>query len=86
MSIRFSCELTDPDTEALLNFLEKLTGNDESRMLTVLDCAKDWLKLEAPIPSHRGDAHEKESLVLVDEGDDSISPSPSQMPALSQQA
>lgn len=86
MSIRFSCELTDPDTEALLNFLEKLTGNDEVRMLTVLDCANDWLKLQAPIQSHRGDAHVKSSLLLVDEGDDSISPSPSQMLALSQQA
>jgi len=67
MSIRFSCEVTDPDTEALLNFLEKLTGNDEDRMLTILDCAKDWLKLEAPIQSHHGDAHMKSSLLLVNE-------------------
>lgn len=86
MSIRFTCELTDPDTEALLNFLEKLTGNDEDRMVTVLDCAKDWLRLQAPIQSHRGDVHVKSSLLLVDEEGDSISPSPSQMPALSQQA
>ena len=70
MSIRFSCELTDPDTQELLHFLEKLTGNNEDRMLEVLDCAKNWLKLEAPIPSHRGDAHEKSSLVLVDDLDD----------------
>jgi hypothetical protein len=86
MSIHFSCELTDPDTEALLNFLEKLTGNDEGRMLTVLDCAKDWLKLEAPIQSHRGDAHVKSSLVLVADQDDSSFVEPSRMPVLSQQA
>jgi len=36
-------------------------------MMTVLDCAKEWLKLDTPIQSHRGDAHEKVSLLLVDE-------------------
>lgn len=65
MSIRFSCELTDPDTEALLSFLEKLTGNDEVRMMAVLDCAKEWLKLDTPIQSYRGDARIKSSLLLI---------------------
>lgn len=70
MSIRFSCELTDPDTEALLSFLEKLTSNNGERMLEVLDCAKNWLKLDAPIPSHNGEAHTKSSLLLT--GDESV--------------
>jgi hypothetical protein len=82
MSIRFSCELTDPDTEALLCFLERLTDNNEDRMLTVLDCAKDWLKLGTPIPSHRGDAHEKSSLVLVDDSVDQAVSSLSHTPSL----
>lgn len=82
MAIRFSCEVTDPDTQALLNFLEQLTGNDADRMLTVLDCAKDWLRMEAPIQSHRGDGRVKSSLELVDEEDGRIAPPPSQSPSL----
>ena len=72
MSIRFSCELTDPDTQALLGFLEKLTGNDEVRMLTVLSCAEKWLLLQVPIHSHHGDAHMKSALLLVDDQDGPI--------------
>jgi hypothetical protein len=86
MSIRFTCELTDPDTQALLDFLEKLTDNDGGRMMTVLDCAKEWLKLEAPIPSHRGESHESTSLVLVDDSGDSTVLLPTQTPALLQRA
>lgn len=82
MSIRFSCELTDPDTQELLSFLEKLTGNDGDRMLEVLDCAKDWLKLEAPLPSHRRDGRVKSSLVLVDDSDDRTDSLLSQTPSL----
>ena len=82
MSIRFSCELTDPDTQELLCFLEKLTGNDGDRMMEVLDCAKAWLKLEAPIPSHQCDARVKSSLVLVDDSDDPTASLLSQTPSL----
>jgi hypothetical protein len=84
MSIRFTCQLTDPDTEALLIFLEKLTANNESRMLEVLDCAKEWLKLDAPTPSHRGESHMSTSLLLVDDSDDPTFSSPSHTPVQSQ--
>jgi hypothetical protein len=84
MTIRFTCELTDPDTEALLNFLERLTGNNGDRMLEVIDCAKEWLKLDAPIPSHNGELHVSTSLVLVaqDYEDVPAVSSLSQMPSL----
>jgi len=85
MSIRFSCESTDPDTEALLSFLLDLTHNNCDRMVELIDCAKDWLKLDAPIPSHNGDAHKSSLLhVVVETGDLTVS-LPSQMPVLSEQ-
>jgi len=70
LSIRFSCELTDPDTESLLSFLLNLTDNNPDRMLEILDCARAWLKLDAPIPSHNGDARKSALLhVVVDSND-----------------
>lgn len=88
MSIRFTCELTDLDTEALLGFLERMTDNNGDRMLEILDCAKEWLRLDAPIPSHRGESHVSTSLVLVHEGDECGTgvPSLSQIPSLQRPA
>jgi hypothetical protein len=83
MSIRFSCELTDPDTEALLGFLLDMTNNDCDRMLEILDCAKEWIKLDAPIPSHSGDAHKSSLLHVVIESDEGKSSSLSQTPSQS---
>lgn len=84
MSIHFSCELTDPDTEALLSFLLNLTSNDCDRMLELIDRAKDWLNLDAPTPSHNGDAHKSALLhVVVDLDGPSVS-LPAQTPVLSE--
>ena len=70
MPIRFSVELTDPHTEALLIFLEDQLGDNEAHKLSVLSCARQWLELHAPTAFNRGDAHEKSSLVV--ETDESV--------------
>ncbi len=81
MSIRFSCEITDPHVEALLLFLGARLDDDKNQMIDVLDCAKAWLKLESPIPFDRSAyEHVKSSLVLVHEEDDKTSLAPSQKP------
>jgi len=72
MSIRFSCELTDPHTEALLLFLDDLLGDNEAHKLQVLSCARQWLELEDKVPPTaftRGDVHEKPSLRVVADQD-----------------
>lgn len=72
MAIRFTCEVSDPHTEAVLQFLGARLEDDTRKMLTVLNCAKKWLELEAPIPFDRSvESHVSTSLVLVTvEGDD----------------
>lgn len=69
MSIHFSCELTDPHTEALLTFLDELLGDNEAHKIQVLSCARQWLELEEKVPPaaflSRADAHEK-SLLRVE--------------------
>jgi len=46
--IRFSCEVTDPHTEALLRFLDDLLGDNETHKLEVLSCARQWLEVNTP--------------------------------------
>lgn len=84
MSIRFSCELTDPHVEALLRFLSARLDDDTSQILAVVKCAKEWLEMQAPNRFDRScDGHMSSSLVLVDDEDDIVSPAPSQMPSQS---
>jgi len=65
MAIRFSCEVTDPHTEALLLFLDDLLGDNEEHKLAVLSCAQQWLRLDTPTVFNRGDARESLSLRVV---------------------
>jgi len=67
MSIKFSCELTDPHTESLLRFLEDILGDNDAHKLEVLSCARQWLEMDAPMAFTRGNAHMKSSLLLVDD-------------------
>jgi len=69
MSIRFSVELDDPHTENLLRYLETALGDNEVHKLEVLDCARQWLELHAPIAFNRGESHVKSSLLLVADHD-----------------
>jgi hypothetical protein len=66
VSIRFSCELTDPHTENLLRYLEDTLGDNYVHKLEVLNCARQWLELEDKVPPAftRGEAHTKSSLVV----------------------
>jgi hypothetical protein len=66
MAIRFTCEVSDPHTEALLRFLDDLLGNNEAHKLEVLSCARQWLEMDTPTVFSRDDRHESQSLQLVD--------------------
>lgn len=48
MTIRFQAEIDDPDTEALLAWLEKRYADSSARKLWVLRTAEKWLELQAP--------------------------------------
>ena len=71
MSIRFSVELNDPHTEALLRYLEDVLGDNYVHKLEVLSCARQWLELEDKTPTafNRGDARIKSSLLLIVDDD-----------------
>jgi hypothetical protein len=81
MPIRFTCEVTDPHTEALLRFLEDLMGDNEAHKMEVLSCAMQWLRMGTPTVFNRDDAHESQSLRLVDDEIDPIASSLSQQPS-----
>lgn len=81
MPIRFTCEVTDPHTEALLRFLGARLGDDTSKALAIVNCAKEWLEMQAPNRFDRScDEHMSASLVLVTVEDGKTSSSPSQTP------
>lgn len=54
-------------------------------MLELIDRAKDWLNLDAPIPSHNGDAHKSSLLHVVVDSDGPTVSLPAQTPVLSEQ-
>lgn len=88
MSIRFSCEVTDPHTENLLRYLESVFGDNEAHKLSVLDCARRWLELEdktPPIFTRDGGHTLFSALSLVEDCEDvqavsSLSQTPSLQP------
>jgi len=63
MAIRFTCEVTDPETESLLRYLEDKYGSDNTTKTMVLDLAKSWLALDSPGALVR-DRHEIKQLLL----------------------
>jgi len=70
MAIRFTCEVSDPHTQAVIQLLGERLGNDPEQMLKVILCAKKWLELECPTPfAHSECGHMSSSLVTVDDDD-----------------
>lgn len=64
MPIRFTCEVTDPETESLLRYLEDKYGLDNTTKRMVLDLAISWLTLDSP-GALVCDEHETKQLLLV---------------------
>jgi hypothetical protein len=67
--IRFTCEVTDPDTEALLRYLEDRYGADNTIKGMVLDQAKRWLELDSPGGIYRICPDTKQLLLAADQTD-----------------
>jgi hypothetical protein len=66
MPIRFTCEVTDPHTEAVIGFLGERLNGDTKQMLQVIECVKKWLEMESPIPFDQSLYEQmSSSLVLV---------------------
>jgi hypothetical protein len=62
-----NAQVEDPETEALLTYLEDRLGHNSMDKLDLLSCAREWLELEDKIPTaftpYR--AHEKQSALSV---------------------
>lgn len=69
MAIRFTCEVTDPETESLLRYLEDKYGSDNTMKTMVLDLAKSWLTLDSPGGLFRNDPETKQLLLVADQTD-----------------
>ena len=69
MPIRFTSEVTDPETEALLRHLEDKYGSDNTTKTMVLDLAKSWLTLDSPGALVRDEYETKQLLVVDDQTD-----------------
>ena len=50
MSIRFILEANDPETEALLMYLEGRFGAIDVHKRTVLKCALEWFEIKHQLP------------------------------------
>lgn len=50
MSIRLVFEANDPETEALLTYLEGRFGANDVHKRTVLKCAQEWFEVKQPLP------------------------------------
>jgi len=84
MAIRFTCEVTDPHTEAVLQLLGERLDNDTSKMLKVVCRAKQWLELESPIPfDSSGYEQMSSSLVVVTDEEHKTSHTPCLPPSQS---
>lgn len=50
MSIRLIFEANDPETEALLTYLEGRFGSNDIQKRNVLKCAQEWFEIKQPLP------------------------------------
>ncbi len=69
MPIRFTCGVTDPETESLLRYLQDRYGADKITKTMVLDLAKSWLALDSPGALIRDAKDTKQLLLVADQTD-----------------
>lgn len=67
MSIQCSLQASDPETEALLLYLEKRFGSNEVHKRTVLKAALGWLEIKCPLTFSDGVPEKCTLQVAVDD-------------------
>lgn len=67
MSIQCSVQVNDPETEALLLYLESRFGQNASNKRTVLKAALEWLEIKCPLAFTDGVLGRCTLRVLVDD-------------------
>jgi hypothetical protein len=67
-----NAQVDDPETEALLTYLEDRLGHNLMDKLDLLSCARQWLELEDKIPTAFTPyvAHEKQSFPSAVSGEE----------------